>query len=142
MNNTTSLLMACSILAILTLLVGVRMLVVRVKQMKKNNITPQSVALSAPRAEIFQDSKLSDNYNHLFELPVLFYVLCALAIASQQIPNWLPIAAYLFVVSRIIHSIIQCTYNKVMHRFAIFLVGLATLIVMWVSFIVSNIVNM
>lgn len=142
MNNTTSLLMACSILAILTLLVGVRMLVVRVKQMKKNNITPQSVALSAPRAEIFQDSKLSDNYNHLFELPVLFYVLCALAIASQQIPNWLPIAAYLFVVSRVIHSIIQCTYNKVMHRFAIFLVGLATLIVMWAGFIVSNIVNM
>lgn len=128
---------ACSALAILTIIVGVRMLYVRVREMRIRKITPQKVALSAQRAEKFQDSRASDNYNHLFELPILFYVLCLLAISTQHIPSWLPTLACLFVVSRVIHSTIQCTYNRVMHRFFIFIVGLCLLTAMWVGYGVS-----
>jgi len=141
MNQATNLILSCSALVLLTFGVGIRMFIVRIKEMKKNKITPQSVASSMQRAKRLQDSRASDNYNHLFELPVLFYALCALAIASQQIPVWLPITAWVFVVLRVVHSIIQCTYNQVMHRFSVFMAGFVLLGIMWVAFLISYLIN-
>jgi hypothetical protein len=43
----------------------------------------------------------------------------------------------LFVVLRCLHSVIQCTYNKVMHRFAVFLAGFLLVFAMWVAYAVS-----
>lgn len=128
---------ACAALALLTFLVGLRMLAVRVAEMRARRIHPQAVALSAQRAQRLDDSRASDNYNHLFELPVLFYALCALALATTHVPGWLPAAAWLFVALRIAHSAIQCSYNRVMHRFAVFLAGFALLGAMWAGFALS-----
>ena len=128
---------ACAALALLTFLVGLRMLAVRVAEMRARRIHPQAVALSAQRAQRLDDSRASDNYNHLFELPVLFYALCALALATTHVPGWLPAAAWLFVALRIAHSAIQCSYNPVMHRFAVFLAGFALLGAMWAGFALS-----
>ena len=125
---------ACAALALLTFLVGLRMLAVRVAEMRARRIHPQAVALSAQRAQRLDDSRASDNYNHLFELPVLFYALCAIALATTHVPGWLPAAAWLFVGLRIVHSAIQCSYNRVMHRFAVFLAGFALLGAMWAGF--------
>ena len=52
-------------------------------------------------------------------------------------PGWLPAAAWLFVALRIAHSAIQCSYNRVMHRFAVFLAGFALLGAMWAGFALS-----
>jgi len=137
MTNEKAILLACAALAIWTMLVGVRMVYVRVREMKATHIHPQSVALSHQRLKAFEDSRASDNYNHLFELPVLFYALCALAVASGHIPDGLPWAVWSFVGLRVIHSLIQCTYNRVVHRFLIFCVGLAVLALIWAAFTVS-----
>ena len=83
------------------------------------------------------DSRASDNYNHLYELPVLFYALCALALALDHIPAWLPPLAWVFVALRVLHSAIQCSYNKVMHRFPVFVCGFLLLPAMWVAFAIS-----
>lgn len=128
---------ACATLAGLTFAVGLRMLAVRVAEMRARRIHPQAVALSAERARRLDDSRASDNYNHLFELPVLFYVLCALAIATTHVPPWLPAAAWGFVCLRIVHSAIQCSYNRVMHRFGVFLAGLLLLAAMWAGYAAS-----
>ena len=129
---------ACAALALLTFLVGLRMLAVRVAEMRARRIHPQAVALSAQRAQRLDDSRASDNCNDLFELPVLFYALCALALATTHVPGWLPAAAWLFVALRIAHSAIQCSYNRVMHRFAVFLAGFALLGAMWAGFALSH----
>jgi len=141
MDQTTHLVMACSALALLTFGVGIHMYRARIREMKTDRIHPQSVALSAEKGDRLKDTRAADNFSHLFELPVLFYVLCVLAIASQQIPGWLPIAAWIFVVSRFIHSFIQCTYNKVMHRFVIFVAGFFLLALMWIGFLISILVS-
>lgn len=72
------------------------------------------------------------NLRNLFELPVLFYVLCLVAI-FLDINNSLMInLAWSYVLLRAIHSIIHCTYNHVMHRFiAYFLSSL----VLWIMLI-------
>ena len=139
LSPTQHLVAACALLALLTCIVGFRMLHVRVKEMRAKGVHPQSVALSAQLAQRLEDSRASDNYKHLFELPVVFYVLCLTAIATSHIPNWLPACAWLFVVLRMIHSAIQCTCNKVMHRFQVFLAGYFLVFAMWVVFAIPYI---
>ena len=64
-----------------------------------------------------------DNYNHLFEQPVAFY---AVTISIAIINNFDPIliqCAWVFVCTRILHSIVQVTFNLVVLRFILFVVG-------------------
>lgn len=134
MTPAQQLLLACFTLIGLTLSVCLHMLNHRVKTMKLKRISPQSVALLAQRLSHFDDSRKSDNYNHLFELPVLFYVLCLMALITEHTPIWFIVASWCFVFSRMLHSWIQCTYNKVMHRFSVFVAGVFILISMWLGF--------
>lgn len=134
MSPTQHLFAACLAMVALTFVVGLHMFRIRVGEMMARRIHPQSVALSGQRAQRLVDSRASDNFNHLFEVPVLFYLLCAVAIGSGHIPAWLPALAWLFVLSRVMHSAIQCTYNRVMHRFAVFLGSFLLLLVMWAMY--------
>jgi|SRR5690606_7187741 len=141
MSTSQHLVLACAGLALLTFAVGLKMLQVRVAEMRARRISPQSVALSAQRAQQLEDSRSSDNYNHLFELPVLFYVLCLLSIATGHVPSWLSASAWAFVALRVVHTLIQCTYNRVMHRFLVFLVSFVLLLGMWARFLLSFLVQ-
>ena len=67
----------------------------------------------------------SHNYSHLVEQPTLFYAIAitlALMDMGDGINYWL---AWAYVGLRVIHSLIQATYNRVLHRFLVF--GLASL---------------
>lgn len=60
------------------------------------------------------------NYNHLHEQPTLFYAVClSLAMMDQGagLNLWL---AWAYVALRVLHSIVQATWNLVKVRFAIF----------------------
>jgi hypothetical protein len=65
---------------------------------------------------------------------VIFYVLCALALAVQFVPPWLPWCAWGFVALRVAHSAVQVSYNKVMHRFRLFLAGYLLLLLTCVAY--------
>ena len=134
MSATQHIFAACLAMVALTFVVGLHMFRVRVREMMARRIHPQSVALSGQRAQRLEDSRASDNFNHLFEVPALFYLLCAVAIGTGHIPVWLPALAWLFVLSRVVHSAIQCTYNRVMHRLAVFLGSVLLLLVMWAMY--------
>ncbi len=137
MTPVQHLVLACSSLIGLTLFVCLYLLIHRVKTMKAERIKPQSVALSAQRMQIFKDSRLADNYNHLFELPVLFYALCALAIVTHSISTWFVVLAWCFVASRFVHSAIQCGSNNVMQRFTVFVIGVFLMVLLWVGFLID-----
>lgn len=136
MTIMQNLALACAALAVLTFIVSGRMYFVRINEMRTKRIHPQSVALSGQRDRL-SDTRASDNYKNLFELPVLFYALCAIALGTQLIPPWLPSAAWAFVATRAVHSAIQCSYNKVMHRFYVFIAGLLILAAAWAGFALS-----
>jgi len=118
-------------MAALTFVVWWRMYFTRIGQMKRERIHPQSVATSAQAAAKLTDSRAADNFRNLFELPVLFYL--ALVVAAQAgLASAVVLAlAWLFVALRIVHSWIQCTYNKVMHRFYVYVSGGMVLWVLW-----------
>jgi len=73
----------------------------------------------------------SDNFKNQFELPVIFYALCLLFIATGTASQAAMIAAWVFVLSRIVHTLIQTTNNVIFPtRFLVFLVGAVALMVM------------
>ena len=115
----------------LTCAVWFRMFFMRIGQMKRERIHPQSVATSAQAARRLTDSRAADNFRNLLELPVLFYLASAVAATTGQASGAVLVLAWLFVVLRIVHSAIQCGYNKVMHRFLAYLAGGLVLWALW-----------
>lgn len=118
-------------MAALTFVVWWRMYFVRIGQMKRERIHPQSVATSAQASARLTDSRAADNFRNLFELPVLFYLALAVAAHTTQADALVLGLAWLFVGLRVAHSWIQCTYNKVMHRFYAYLAGGLAVWALW-----------
>ena len=72
----------------------------------------------------------AENYNHQFEMPVLFYVLSLLALITGFGGEFSLALAWIYVALRVIHSVIHCIYNNVMQRFLVFAFSAIVLIIM------------
>ncbi len=118
-------------MAALTFAVWLYMYFRRVAQMKRERIHPQAVATSAQATARLTDSSAADNFRNLFELPVLFYLAIVLAAQTAQVDPLTLGLAWAFVALRIAHSAIQCTYNKVIHRFYVYVSGGVALWLLW-----------
>jgi hypothetical protein len=115
----------------LTFAVWIRMYYVRLRQVRRERIAPQAVALSAQATALLTDSRGSDNLRNLFELPVLFYVALLVAMVTGLVTPVTLGLAWTFVVLRVLHSLVHCTYNKVMHRFTLHVAGAMVLWTLW-----------
>ncbi len=118
-------------LALLTFVVWIRMFFVRVGEMRRLRIHPQAVATSSQAAQRFVDTRVADNFRNLFELPVLFYAALGIAFAIGAVDLPALVLAWLFVALRVLHSLIQCSYNRVMHRFRAYAAGGFVLWALW-----------
>jgi hypothetical protein len=68
------------------------------------------------------------NYNHLHEQPTLFYAICltlALMDFGGGLNLWL---AWAYVLLRVLHSIVQATWNRVVVRFTLFMLASSCLL--------------
>jgi hypothetical protein len=110
---------------ILTLLVWVFMFIRRISYAQSNKIdiedfkTPADVQALIPDAE----SAPGNNLKNLFELPILFYAICLYLTVTLQVDSLYVNCAWAFLVLRVLHSLIHCTYNKVAHRFAVYMLS-------------------
>lgn len=75
----------------------------------------------------------ADNYNHLMEQPTIFYATALVVALAGDGSGLNLILAWVYVGSRVIHSIVQGTSNKVMIRFLLFLFGSVALAIMAVN---------
>lgn len=127
----------CSAMVFLTAVVWVRLYADRLGEMRSKRIDPQSLATSRAAAGRLENTRAADNFRNLFEVPVLFYVLCiALALNGGSTPG-LVAAAWGFVALRALHSLIHVTYNRVLHRFLAHAASTVLLFGMWVAFLLG-----
>ncbi len=77
---------------------------------------------------------LSNNYRNQFELPVLYYAVLALLLATGFADGVAAVLSATFVGTRIVHSIIHTGGNAVINRFYAFLAGFACVALMWAWF--------
>ncbi len=73
------------------------------------------------------------NYAHLMEQPTLFYAVVGILALTGMGAGINAAFAWAYVILRIIHSIWQATVNKVMPRFALFILSTICLIVLTVN---------
>ena len=85
--------------------------------------TPEKVSTVIPEHVQYP----ANNFKNLFELPVLFYAICLYLYVTGSADTVYVLAAWAFVALRAVHSLIQCTTNIVMHRFAIYMAGAVAL---------------
>ena len=110
---------------VLTLLVWVFMFIRRISFAQSNNIdiedfkTPADVQSLIPGDE----SAPGNNLKNLFELPILFYAICLYLTVTLQVDSLYVNCAWAFLALRTLHSLIHCTYNRVAHRFAVYMLS-------------------
>ncbi len=119
-------------LVFLTFLVWIFMYVTRLGEMKRKSIDPQDLDTRVHGQALLTDSPVqADNLKNLFELPVLFYVAILLALVLMIQDSFLVQLAWGYVALRYVHSLIHCTYNRVMHRFIAYAASCLVLMIMW-----------
>ena len=74
------------------------------------------------------------NYMNLLELPTLFFPPCLMFYVSHRVDAVVLIVAWLFVLFRLVHSIVHLTYNNVFHRLTLFAASNVALGALWVLF--------
>ena len=117
----------------LVIFVVVRLARSRVRAVRRRDISVRFFELYQGSEEPEELRALSRHLVNLFELPILFYVACIVAYVSVQVDLWLVLLAWLFVVSRYVHSYIHLTSNIVIQRFRVYGIGLAVLVLMWLT---------
>ena len=116
----------------LTLAVWVFMFIRRMGYVFANNLdaadmkSPEDVHKLIP-AEV---AASGNNLKNLFELPIIFYAVCLYLTVVLQVDDIHIYCAWIFLVFRVIHSVIHCSYNNVMHRFSAYIVASMALWVM------------
>lgn len=78
-----------------------------------------------------------NNLENQFELPMLFHAACLALYAVGAASVLAVMMAWLFVVSRYVHSYIHVTSNRIRYRQRAFTAGFAILAAMWLLLAVS-----
>jgi len=113
-----------------TLVMWVWMYATRIPAMRKAGIDPQEAAYSDALAQRLRPEVrwVADNYNHLHEQPTIFYALMFLAALTGGNDSTALALGWAYVLLRVAHSLVQATVNRIVVRFAIFMLGSLVLV--------------
>jgi hypothetical protein len=132
MHHTSPILAPALALIIWTLVMLVWMVVARMPAMKKAGIDVNKISGGHPGA---LDGKIDDkaqwpahNYMHLVEQPTLFYAVVFILAMLGQGGGWNETIAWAYVILRVLHSIVQATFNRVIVRFTLFALSTLALV--------------
>jgi hypothetical protein len=130
MPTTTQFLTPVLVLVTWTLIMWVWMYATRIPAMNKAGVEPQDAAHPGTWAHRIPSSvrAVADNYNHLHEQPTIFYALMFFAALTGGGDATALRLAWAYVILRVLHSLVQATFNRVIVRFSIF--ALATVVLM------------
>ena len=122
---------------LLTLFSYIIMILILKKYVTKKEIKYGQIKLySGVFPEEYEQSR--QHLKNQFELPIIFYFLVALLYSSNNLQYIDIILAWLFVISRYIHSFIRFKNNYLPYRGTVFALGYVILLVGWINFIISN----
>lgn len=125
--NLQALLILQPMLAVglLTVLMAVWMYFTRIPAMSRLKIHPQKGQDTSKLKDLLPDevNRVSNNYNHLFEQPTLFYVVCLTIAFLGWVDQIYILTAWTYAILRIAHSLVQATVDRVMIRFLLFVVS-------------------
>jgi len=115
-----------------TAVVWIWMYVMRISVIRRERIPTQALAdRERGRKLLAEATKPADNLANLFELPVLFYVGLIVFHVTGTADGTVLAMGWSYVALRIVHSIIHITYNRVLHRFTVYVLSSLVLFGLW-----------
>lgn len=134
MPTTTQFLSPVLVLVGWTLCMWAWMYATRIPSMKAAGIDPQAAAHPGSLDRLpSRVRSVADNYNHLHEQPTIFYALMFFAALTGGGDGLAMTLGWAYVASRILHSLVQATINRVVVRFALFAAGSLVLVALAVK---------
>ena len=119
-------------MGLLTLAITIWMFVTRIPEMNRRRIDPQQAQDTSRLRDLLPPEimRVSNNYNHLFEQPALFYAIAISIALLDQVDSLQILCAWAYVGLRVAHSLVQATVDIVMIRFSLFLLSWIALAIM------------
>jgi len=108
-------------LAIWSLIMLIWLYATRIPAMGKAKLKPGQATKAD--MEALPSANVANNYNHLMEQPTIFYAICFSLQFLGQTQDINIGLAWLYVVIRVVHSLVQATVNIIIIRFLIFMAG-------------------
>jgi len=105
----------------------------RAREITAGRVQPADISLGQPGWPR-RLTQLGNCFRNQLEVPVLFYVLTLLALATNKAGVVFVVLAWVFVLSRIVHAAVHVTSNDVRVRGPLYGLGVLVLTVMWVIF--------
>jgi hypothetical protein len=121
----------------LTFALAFGMAALRGRDVRSGTVDLRNVALREPGWPA-RSTQVAYAFSNQFEIPVLFYVLVALLIATKHADLIMVVLAWVFVLTRIMQAGIHVTFNDVRQRGLAYGVGALVLLVMWVIFAIRT----
>lgn len=121
-------------LVALTFGIGLWFGAIRFRAVRTGDINPAYYILNRGAKLPEYYLKVNNNYNNLFEIPLLFYVVSVLIYVTNKTDFIFLILSWMFVATRYLHSYIHTTYNNLTHRRNAFLSGIVILMFEWIRF--------
>ncbi len=105
----------------------------RTRAVTGGEVSIKDIALGQPNwpARVTQ---IGNCFSNQFELPLLFYVLIALALPLRHADLVIVLLSWVFVVTRFAHAGIFVTSNNVRQRGLAWFAGVLVLLAMWIYF--------
>ena len=119
-------------MALLTSAVTIWMFLTRIPAMTRLKIHPQQAQDTDKLRDLLphEANRVSNNYNHLFEQPTVFYAVCIVIAMLGHVDSFFVYAAWAYVGVRVCHTLVQGLVDIVMLRFNLFIVSWLILMVM------------
>ncbi len=110
---------------LLTMLVWIYMFIQRVGYAQGHGIDIEEFKTPGDTASLIpgSHSSASNNFKNLFEMPVVFYAICVYLTVFGGVDDVHVACAWVFLVFRVLHSLVHCTFNRVLVRFLLYLVS-------------------
>jgi hypothetical protein len=107
----------------------------RTSSLRNGEVKFRDIALGEPNWDV-ESTKRANCFRNQFELPVLFYAAVLLALVLRKAELLFVVLAWLFVLTRIIHAVVQTTSNHVPRRAQVYFAGAIVLLLMWILLVV------
>ncbi|MBS0530520.1 MAG: MAPEG family protein [Proteobacteria bacterium] len=105
----------------------------RTKSLKSGETRIKDIALGQ-QGWSTRATQIGNCFRNQFEVPVLFYVLIALALPLRHADLFIVLMSWVFVVTRFVHAGIFVTSNYVPQRGLAWFAGVLVLLAMWLYF--------
>lgn len=125
-----------AMMVLLTLMVGVVAAITRYISVRSRAVRLGYFKLMQGQDVPARITITSRCFNNMFEVPVLFYVVCALYVSLGVGSLYGSILAWLFVALRCVQALVHLTFNGLLARMLSFWASFICVVLLWANLVI------